>query len=286
MFEKVLFPTDFSEYAQKTLECAGDIPGIKEVVLLHIVDAVRPSRMGWTHNAQIENAKILLGEKKEYLESLGLKVQVKVEVITRGDVSREILDTAGNEDVSLIVMGARGKSLIRDIVLGSVSANVLRGTKVPLLIMRYELSGGVAEKQFRPFCPRIFSKVLLPVDFSRPADDAVSFVKNIRGIEEIVIMHVVDRGETREEIGEEVRRAKEILTSARDTLVKEGLTVTCHVRIGDPSREIISVAESDDVSVIAMSTSGKGLVSELLVGSTTFAVARTANRPVLVVRGR
>jgi nucleotide-binding universal stress UspA family protein len=284
MFEKVLFPTDFSEYAQKTLECAGEIPGLKEVILLHIVDAVRPSTMGWTHNAQIENAKILLGEKKEYLESRGLKVRVKVKVITRGDVSREILDTAENEDVSLIVMGARGKSLIRDIFLGSVSANVLRGTKIPLLIMRYELSEGVAEKQFRLFCPRIFSRVLLPTDFSRPAGDAVFFLKKIGGIEEIILMHVVDRGETQEEIGEEVRRAKEILTNIRDDLVKAGFTANCHIRVGDPSREIISVAESHDVSVVVMNASGKGLFSELLVGSTTFAVARTATRPVLVVR--
>jgi len=47
MFEKVLFPTDFSEYAQKTLECIGDIPGIKRIVLLHVVDATHPSKRGW-----------------------------------------------------------------------------------------------------------------------------------------------------------------------------------------------------------------------------------------------
>ncbi len=38
MFEKVLFPIDFSEYAHKTLECIREIPGIKEVVLLHVID--------------------------------------------------------------------------------------------------------------------------------------------------------------------------------------------------------------------------------------------------------
>ncbi|MFZ2412297.1 MAG: universal stress protein, partial [Candidatus Methanoperedens sp.] len=68
MFEKVLFPTDFSEYAQKTLECIGEIPGIKELMLLHVVDATHPSKHGWTHGPHIENAKILMEEKKEYLE--------------------------------------------------------------------------------------------------------------------------------------------------------------------------------------------------------------------------
>ncbi len=60
MFEKILFPADFSEYAQKTLECIGEIPGIKELMLLHVVDATHPSKRGWTHGPHIENAKILM----------------------------------------------------------------------------------------------------------------------------------------------------------------------------------------------------------------------------------
>ena len=33
MFEKVLIPTDFSKHAKKVIECVGEIPGIKQVVL-------------------------------------------------------------------------------------------------------------------------------------------------------------------------------------------------------------------------------------------------------------
>jgi len=39
MFEKVLVPTDFSRYALKMLDCIGEIPGPREVVLLNVVDA-------------------------------------------------------------------------------------------------------------------------------------------------------------------------------------------------------------------------------------------------------
>ena len=139
MFEKVLFPTDFSEYAQKTLECIGEIPGVKELVLLHVVDATHPSKHGWTHGPHIENTKILMDEKKEYLDSLGLKVKTKVDVITEGEVYRAILENAEKEKVSLIVMGARGKSQIKDLLLGSVSTKVVRHAKTKLLIMRYKL---------------------------------------------------------------------------------------------------------------------------------------------------
>ena len=284
MFEKVLFPTDFSEYAQKTLECIGEIPGIKELMLLHIVDATHPSKRGWTHGPHIENAKILMEEKKEYLESIGLKVKVKVEVITAGEVYRTILENAEKENVSLIVMGARGKSPIKDLLLGSISTNIVRHAKTNILIMRYRLVEELEGVKHEKFCPMIFSKVLLPTDFSEPAGKTISFMKEINDIKEIDLLNVVSKGETKEEIEENVNEAKSKLSDIKDKLVKAGFAVKDHVRVGNLPEEIISTAEDNDVSLIAMSPHGKGWLKELLVGSTTCAVVRRANRPVLVVR--
>ena len=284
MFEKVLFPTDFSEYAQKTLECIGEIPGIKELMLLHIVDATHLSKRGWTHGPHIENAKILMEEKKEYLESIGLKVKVKVEVITAGEVYRTILENAEKENVSLIVMGARGKSPIKDLLLGSISTNIVRHAKTNVLIMRYRLVEELEGLKHEKFCPMIFSKVLLPTDFSEPAGKTISFMKEIKDIKEIYLLNVVSKGETEEEIEENVKEAKSNLLNIKGELVRADLNVKDHVRVGNVPEEIISTAEDNDVSLIAMSTHGKGWLKELLVGSTTCAVVRRANRPVLVVR--
>jgi len=286
MFEKVLFPTDFSEYAQKTLECIGEIPGIKELMLLHIVDATHPSKHGWTHGPHIENTKILMDEKKEYLESLGLKVKTKVDVITEGEVYREILRTAENEKVSLIVMGARGKSQIKDLLLGGVSTKVVRHAKTNLLIMRYKLVEDLEGVKHEKFCPMIFSKVLLPTDFSEFAGKTISFIKNIKDIKEIDLLNVVSKGETEEEIEENVNEAKNILGDIKEELGRAGFMVKEHVRVGNIPEEIISTAEDEDISLIAISPHGKGWFKELLVGSTTCAVVRRANRPVLVVRAQ
>ncbi|PWB49393.1 MAG: universal stress protein [Candidatus Methanoperedenaceae archaeon] len=286
MFEKVLFPTDFSEYAQKTLECIGEIPGIKELVLLHIVDATHPSKHGWTHGPHIENTKILMDEKKEYLDSLGLKVITKVDVITEGEVYREILRTAENEKVSLIVMGARGKSQIKDLLLGGVSTKVVRHAKTNLLIMRYKLVEDLEGVKHEKFCPMIFSKVLIPTDFSEFAVETISFVKNIKDIKEIDLLNVVSKGETEEEIEENVNEAKKSLDDIKGDLGRAGFMVKDHVRVGNIPEEIISTAEDEDISLIAISPHGKGWFKELLVGSTTCAVVRRANRPVLVVRAK
>ncbi|MFA4957076.1 MAG: universal stress protein [Candidatus Methanoperedens sp.] len=286
MFEKVLFPTDFSEYAQNTLECIGEIPGIKELMLLHVVDATHPSKHGWTHGPHIENTKILMDEKKEYLESLGLKVKTKVDVITEGEVYREILRTAENENVSLIVMGARGKSHIKDLLLGGVSTKVVRHAKTNLLIMRYKLVEDLEGVKHEKFCPMIFSKVLIPTDFSEFAGDTISFVKKIKDIKEIELLNVVSKGETEDEIEENVNDAKNRLDDIKEELGRAGFIVKDHVRVGNIPEEIISTAEDEDVSLIAMSPHGKGWFKELLVGSTSCAVVRRANRPVLVVRAK
>ncbi len=286
MFEKILFPTDFSEYAQKTLECIGEIPGIKELVLLHVVDATHPSKRGWTHGPHIENARILMEEKKEYIENLGLKVKTKVDVITEGDVYRAILETAEKEKVSLIVMGARGKSPIKDLLLGGVSSNIVRHAKTNLLIMRYKLVEDLEGIKHEKFCPMIFSKVLLPTDFSEPAGKTISFMKEIKDIQEMVLLNVVNKGETNEEIEENVNEARRKLGDIKDELGRAGFMVKEHVRVGNLPEEIISTAEDENVSLIAMSTHGKGWFRELLVGSTTCAVVRRAKRPVLVVRAK
>ena len=46
----------------------------------------------------------------------------------------------------------------------------------------------------------LFSKVLVPTDFSRSAGEASAFVKTIPGIREIIFLHVVNRVESDKEI--------------------------------------------------------------------------------------
>ncbi|MDP2796560.1 MAG: universal stress protein [Methanoregula sp.] len=50
MFEKVLVAMDFSAHSQIILDCICEIPGVKEVVLLHVVDATAPSWHGLAAN--------------------------------------------------------------------------------------------------------------------------------------------------------------------------------------------------------------------------------------------
>jgi len=288
MFNKVLFPTDFSANAHRTLECIGEIPGVKEVVLLHVVaipSGVFDSKHGWIQGPQVEDAKLQLEEHKEHLESIGLNVTTKVE-ITAGHISQSILETADKENVSLIVMNAHGKNLIKGLLLGSVPLDVIRHAKTDVLLMRFKLAESLEGEKLEKVCEKIFSRILYPTDFSEPAEEALSFVKNLKGVEEIGLVHVVTKGETDEEIESNVQEAKRKLGAIKDELSGSDFKVTDYVRVGSPAEEICSVAEDEDASLIAMSSHGKGWFKELLLGDTTFDVIKYTKRPVLVVRAK
>ena len=232
MFEKILVPTDFSPYAHKILECIGDIPGLKEVVLLNVV-ARDPLARVWDPVAEAKAAEKKLAEEKMHFTKPGVEVKIKAVSALEGDVPAAIQNVAKDEMVQLVLMGARGKSLIQSALLGSVTRNVLRFGDKHLLIMRYKIPEGlgpvgakgtwvpgkILEKPKEPqilekFCAMPFAKVLVPTDFSQPSEAAISSIKNIPGIGEIVLLHVVSKGETTESIESSVKKATEMLKKA------------------------------------------------------------------------
>jgi nucleotide-binding universal stress UspA family protein len=287
MFEKILLPADFSSDSRRVLDYVGEIPGIREAILFHVVDATRPSRHGWEHGPHIENARILIGENRQALEKTGapagLVINTAVSTITQGSIAQAILDKAGAEGVSLIMMGARGKNRIRELLLGSVSAAVLRNARIPVLLMRF-LPECCATGERRG----LFSRVLVPVDLSGPSMAGIAVARDIRATGEVILLHVVDRGESEDEIRVAVSTARERLETARQDLLASEIRAEILVHVGNPPEEILATALREDVTLILMSPRGAGWTRELrslVLGSTTDAVIRQTHCPVLVSAG-
>jgi len=285
MFEKILFPTDFSEYARKTLDCVAGFPGVREVIIFHVIEAARSPRGGGEiGEAFFGNGEGLLKEERRYLESLSQDFRVTTAVTTSSDTAGAIIRTAEESGVSLIVLGARGKSLIGGVLLGSVSTAVLHRSKTSVLIMRHKIIEELGERTLEKFCPMILYRVLCPVDFSAYSDSAVDLLVRTKGMGDIILMHVVSRGESDDEIRESVEKARARIEEIRDNLSAKGFKARTLVSTGNPASEIARIADQEDVSVIWMSSHGKGWFRELLVGSTAQMVATTAMRPVLIIR--
>jgi len=280
MFEKILVPTDFSRYSQNVLECISELPGNRDVVLLHVIQRTPISR-SWDPASEVKEADEMIEKQKLYLQSLRFNVKTRVETIMEGDTSKIIQKVADEENATLIVMGARGKGRVSGLLLGSVSKDVLVYGHTNLLLMRYKVLEG---ENLGRFCRSLFSKIICPTDFSDPAREAISFISTLNGVGELGLQHVVASGESDEQIDATVREAATKLNDISKQIGRQDLKIKVHVQVGNAPEEISQLADREDASLIAMSSHGKGWMQQLTVGSTTYETARISNRPVLIVR--
>lgn len=143
MFEKILFPTDFSDYSEQALKYVIQLKkaGTKEVVVLHVIDknAIRVfSKLYWeefsvTDLKLREKAQIALKPIEEELKGHGFRVKI---LVAEGIPFTEILRAELEEDITATVIGAHGASNIEEMLLGSVSEKVIKKAKKPVLVIK------------------------------------------------------------------------------------------------------------------------------------------------------
>ena len=143
MFEKILFPTDFSDVATRALEFVKQLKdsGAKEVVVLNVIEEKYYYLSEEYPTIDLETLDKNL--KKEALKKLAAVANdlyekgFKVKVITaKGGPANEIIRIEQEEQVSMIVLGSHGMSNIKEMLLGSVSEAVIRKSKQPVLVVK------------------------------------------------------------------------------------------------------------------------------------------------------
>lgn len=144
MFEKILYPTDFSDVAEKALAYLKKLKGsgAREVVVLHVIDERGFERLhrvvgdekleALRKYREEETQKLLQGVAKE-LKEAGLKVKLRIE---NGIPVREILRVEKEENVSALVIGSHGVSNLQELFLGSVSEKVIRRSLTPVFVIK------------------------------------------------------------------------------------------------------------------------------------------------------
>jgi nucleotide-binding universal stress UspA family protein len=143
MFEKILYPTDFSDIAGKALRYVVQLKeaGAKEVIVLHVIDQrsidtldemLTKDTVALEKSLEEESIKKTSGLENE-LKGKGFNVKIRIE---KGVPFNEILKTANEENVSAIVIGSHGKSNIAEMLLGSVSEKVVRKAMQPVLLVK------------------------------------------------------------------------------------------------------------------------------------------------------
>ena len=154
MFNKILVPLDGSEHSMRALDIAIQIAKKfkSKITLIHVYSvSVRPIAVpepatfapGVPMMAPAEYSRVaeavrnvsvrILAEGAEKVKAEGVEVDT---ILREGHAVHEIVKAAEEGKFDLIVMGARGLSRIKEIILGSVSDGVIRNAPCPVLVTK------------------------------------------------------------------------------------------------------------------------------------------------------
>ena len=108
----------------------------------------------------------------------------------------------------------------------------------------------------------------------------------------LILLHVAEGFAARQqeqldlEDSEEIRMDRAYLEQRRAELAQAGLPVSALLVCGEPSDQILAVAEREKCDLIAMATHGHGFVMDLFLGSVANAVRHRTRVPVLMLRAQ
>ncbi|MFW5917308.1 MAG: universal stress protein [Halorubrum sp.] len=120
LFKRTLFATDFSENAERAFRSFEYLRHATEEVTLVHVESPKDDTSGG------DDPEARLAELTERLDDWGLDVRSEVR---RGDPAEEILAAEEEHDPSTLLLGSRGRSRLRRLLLGSVSEDVVARAK-------------------------------------------------------------------------------------------------------------------------------------------------------------
>jgi universal stress protein A len=144
---------------------------------------------------------------------------------------------------------------------------------------------------------RVFSRIIVPTDFSDCAEDAWALAQRLAGpfSAELILVHVLADPPPHEEGPFNLDRAEKVYEGGRqwveDHLAAwaakardKALNTRVVLRVGAPDREVVALAADELADLVVIGTHGRGGIDRALLGSVADRVVRTAPCPVLTVR--
>jgi nucleotide-binding universal stress UspA family protein len=303
MFHTLLVPLDGSALAEQALGQAAAIAGASraalELVLVH-----EPFPFDGFGDAPWSAAQVK--DEETYVQSIATELATSTGLpvtcaVIQGPSVDMICRRARDVDASLIVMTSHGRTGFSRAWLGSTADGVIRHSATPVLMLP-----PVEGKAARLAPPSVFKRILVPLDGSALAADAVSsaialaqstgatitllrvvppvpaipigagmrfpYASSVAAPDDPATRTLVDQA--KKDLAEVSRRAGEqgVANVASEVAVA-----------GNVAQTIIDFAHGHDVDVIAMSTHGRG-ASRLVLGSVADKVVRGSGLPALLRR--
>lgn len=206
------------------------------------------------------------GLQKQLLraEAQGLGAEM---VISRGKAApRAILAEVERRRPDCLIMGRRGRSDLKTILMGSVTARVIGLSPVPILV--------VPRKG-----PFTFQRPLLASDGSAFSDAAWREALRLAQAWSVPLL-AISAALTEEEYPE----VEEILQKLQGEAEQQGVPLEAHMVQGRPADAILRAAEVLKADLLILGSHGRTGLTRLFLGSVAERVVGQAACPVLIVK--
>ncbi|MCU0361361.1 MAG: universal stress protein [Bacteroidia bacterium] len=135
----ILVPTDFSKFSENALNLAMVMARAlnAKIVVAHVVQI--PLAIGEIPYAVLEKEKTELkkeAETKLMAQALRIEhaggIQFETKILD-GEILSELLECIQREKISLVIMGTKGVKNIQDVILGSVTEQLIQNSSCPVM---------------------------------------------------------------------------------------------------------------------------------------------------------
>jgi nucleotide-binding universal stress UspA family protein len=214
--------------------------------------------------------------------------------ILAGPVADTLREHIRERGIDLVVMTSRGQGGLRRLWLGSVADALVRGSAVPVLLVRPE-----EHPSPRPVLENL-SRILVPVDGSALSEAILDPARELAALAgaELMLVQVVQplasplEGHGAAPLRFDVelttlrrKEAADYLSHLAERCAAAGVRTAHAATLGtNVADAILGLAESATIGCVAMATHGRGGVKRLALGSVADKVVRTAHCPILVYR--
>lgn len=301
--QRILCTTDFSTFAGRSLSYGIALAHEfgSTLYACHVVDLPAAAVYG-EPAALIYGAAYIdpLAQRERALKAARAQLEARIAdsgaaaeiLVTAGRPAEEITRLAAETRVDLVIAATHGRSGLKRLLLGSVTARLMQTLPCPLLIVNSP-SPETADAQ--PAAFRL-KRILIGCDFSPDAalafENALSLAQEFEA--ELHLVHVIEPPIYKDlqalpaaVDGELLESLHERLKKRLDRMLPEEACNWCAPQIalleGLPDEEITRYALDRQVDLIVLGTRGQGMMEKIFVGSTTERVARRASCPVLSV---
>ena len=139
LYNKILVPTDGSEFAKKAQKHALFLSKVSGAEIIAVSVTENNFVNGLPLDDEVYQLNQILKERSEEnlkeFDELNEEDLEITHVIREGSPARVILEVAQEEDVDLIVMGSSGKSGFDRFIMGSVADKVVNSAKCAVLVV-------------------------------------------------------------------------------------------------------------------------------------------------------